>query len=147
MKFLSTLLVWIAFAYGSAAFQVVESWETDPEGGKIGSYIILTDNYRFTLTPPYNYTLKIDSLKKELQFSATNKTRIIIQVTSEFPGRLPAETVLKDNVLSRYFGAAILRSAPCPSGTQAGWDSGIGHRVVATRGIGSSACRVVPVRS
>jgi hypothetical protein len=121
MKLYSALLAWLAFAYSSAAFQVVESWQNDPEGGKIETLIIITDGHRFTLISPYNYTLNVDSTKKELQFSSTNKTRIIIQITGEFPEGLPNETVLKNNVLNRYFGAAILRSAPCPAGAKTGW--------------------------
>lgn len=121
MKFFIILLFLAGVATARPAIEVLEVWETDPEGSKVESFRILADGERFSLNPPYNYSISTSALKREIQFSATNRTKIVIQFTDEFPGGLPDEAVLKNNVLGRYFGAAILRSAPCPTGIAPGW--------------------------
>ena len=113
------LLLLAAPAFGQ--FKVFPSIVEMAEGGKVNLLVIISGRQKFTLRQPPGFTVRVDAPNKSLLFkSANEKTAITFQVTTNFPGELPAQEVLRSKALEETPGGGILQTSFCPTGYKPG---------------------------
>jgi hypothetical protein len=102
-------------------FRVVPRAVQQAEGGTYNVLSVTAGEEHFSLRPPPNFSFRVDPSSQTISFkSADEKTAITVQVTTNFPGELPASDVLQTRALQDMPGSALLQSSTCPTGYKPG---------------------------
>jgi hypothetical protein len=102
-------------------FRVIPTTVQMAEGGRANLLVIISGEQRFNLRQPPGFSFRVDPENKSLLFrSADEKTAISFQITTNFPGQLPAVEVLRAKAMEQTPGAGLVQSAVCSTGYQPG---------------------------
>jgi hypothetical protein len=80
------------------------------EGGIVATLEIFTGNEHITVRVPRGYTSSVDDEKHRVSFSdKAGAMNITLQVTTDSPGSLPPDDILRSRALASYDGAKFLQ--------------------------------------
>lgn len=121
MKRLCALLLLCLASPVFAQFRVTPTTIDMVEGGKVHILVIVSGEQRFTLRQPAGFGFRVDPVNKSILFkSADEKTAISFQLTTNAPGQLPDQEVLRAKVTVQTPGAGIIQASTCSSGYKPG---------------------------
>ena len=120
-KYLGLLILLCLASSSFGQFRVSPATIDMAEGGRVSVLTIFNGEERFTLRQPPGYTFRVDPHDKSVLFrSADERTAISFQVTTNSPGQLPPEDILRAAAIEQTPGSAFLQSSVCATGYKAG---------------------------
>jgi len=120
MKLPSILL--LAFSLAASAqtnFHAFESQETMLEGGTVRTLIVDTGSEHLVVRLPRGCSADVTRDTQSVLFKEdAGRIAITLRVTTNSPGRLPADDTLRSNALAANPGAAFLQISTCATGSK-----------------------------
>jgi len=108
------------FASASPAqpvFRAFASSVEQVEGGKIPTMVVLFGAERVTVRVPQGYGAQVQPEKMSVVFTAKDgATAITLKATTDSPGVMPEDDVLRSRALAANPGGAFLEMSTCPTG-------------------------------
>lgn len=124
MKIPFLLVFCVAIANSAqAGFRAYAGTESGVEGGTVEKLTVVsdTDHLLFNVRPPAGWTRQMDADGRRIVFtSASGRSALTIQFTTNSPGALPEDDILRAQVLEAHPGAGIVQRAVCPTSYQPG---------------------------
>jgi len=122
MKLLLLLFLSLAAAaQAQSDFHAYSGTEDLIEGGRVDKLTVVCSNLQFNVRPPRGWFRQVDEASRKTIFtSPSGRSAVTIQFTTNSPGTLPAEDVLRAQVLQAHPGAGILQSSVCPTSYRPG---------------------------
>ena len=91
------------------------------EGGRVDLLVIVTSNQQAYLRSPKGWYHQVDESREKITFQTTSgKSALTVQFTTNSPGALPPEKILKARVLAEHPGSGILQYSICPTSSGPG---------------------------
>lgn len=110
-----------AAAQAQSDFHAYSGTEDLIEGGRVDKLTVVCSNLQFNVRPPKGWFRQVDEASRKIIFtSPSGRSAVTIQFTTNSPGTLPAEDVLRAQALQAHPGAGILQSSVCPTGYRPG---------------------------
>jgi hypothetical protein len=87
------------------------------EGGKIDLMVVVLGTERVTVRVPHGFSAQVRSDKNSVIFTdAAGVTAITLKATTDWPGEMPAEEVLRTKALAANPGGTNLEISVAPTG-------------------------------
>jgi hypothetical protein len=100
-------------ALAQSDFKTTPTTITMAEGGTESVMLVETDSERFTLVNPRGYGSHASSETRTIIFTAADGASVInVHFTAKYPGALPKQDKLRDQVAANHPGASLVASAP-----------------------------------
>jgi hypothetical protein len=110
-----------ASARAQSGFHAYPGTETLIEGGTVGKLTVVSSDLQFIIRPPKNWSCQVDETGRKIFFiDPSGRSAVTVQFTANSPGTLPAEDVLRAQVLRAHPGAAIVQYAVCSTNYRPG---------------------------
>ncbi|MGD0812569.1 MAG: hypothetical protein ABSA83_03110 [Verrucomicrobiota bacterium] len=93
------------------------------ESGRMEILTVVSGNLQFKVLPPKGWSREVDAASRKIIFtSPSGRSAVTIQLTTDSPGELPGEDILRAKALQAYPGAKILQYSvfATSGGTQTG---------------------------
>jgi hypothetical protein len=104
-------------AWAQPSFKATSSIISMAEGGSQTILLVETDNERFSLSIPRGYGSQARADTRSVIFTSDNGASVItVQFTTNYPGALPKQDKLRDQVAARHPGASLVASAMAGTG-------------------------------
>ncbi len=108
-------------AQAQSDFRAYSSSEVMLEGGRVDKLIAVTGNFQFSFQPPRGWYRQVEDSNRKITFSsASRKSALTVQFTTNSPGTLPETDTLRAQVLREHPGASVIQSTVCPGGDHPG---------------------------
>jgi hypothetical protein len=122
MKLLFLLFLTLAAsARAQSDFHAYSGTEDLIEGGRVDKLTVVSSGLQFNIRPPRGWYRQVDEASQKIIFtSQSGKSAVTIQFTTNSPGALPEEDVLKAQALQAHPGAGLVQSAVCPTSSRPG---------------------------
>ena len=119
--FLFLAMMALSRARADDSFHAYASSTNLIEGGRVDLLVIVTSNQQATFRTPKGWYHQIDESRQKITFqSASGKSALTVQFTTNSPGALPPENLLRARVLAEHPGAGILQYSICPTSSGPG---------------------------
>lgn len=117
------LIAALLFAAGASpaqpVFRAYASTTEIVEGGKIDLMVVLLGRERVTVRVPHGYGAQVKADKNSVVFlDKTGTTAITLKATTDWPGELPDDEVLRSRALATNPGGTNLEWSTVPTGYQ-----------------------------
>ena len=110
-----------AAARAQSDFHAYPATEDLIEGGRVEKLTVVSSNLQFNVRPPRGWYRQVDEASRKIIFTAqSGKSAVTVQFTTNSPGTLPAEDILRAQVRQAHPGAGIVQSSVCPTGYRPG---------------------------
>jgi hypothetical protein len=110
-----------AAARAQSSFHVYPGMENLIESSPMETLTVVSSNLQFNLRPPRGWSHQVDETDHKIIFTAqSGRSAVTVQFTTNSPGTLPAEDILRARVLQAHPGAGIVHSGVCPTGYRPG---------------------------
>jgi hypothetical protein len=111
----SLFLAWTGRA--QPAFRAYASTVEQAEGGKIDIMVVVLGGERVTVRVPHGYGAQVQAEKRSVVFmDKAGTTAITLRATTNSPGLMPEDDVLRSTALAAYPGGTFLEISTCPTG-------------------------------
>lgn len=122
MKLLILILATLATTLQAQSdFHAYAGMEDLLEGGRIEKLSVVTGGYMFNIRPPRGWSRQVDEAGHKIIFtSGSGQSAITVLFSTNSPGRLPEDDVLRDKVLRDHPGAGIVQESVCPTSYKPG---------------------------
>jgi len=108
------------FAWASPAqpaFRAYASSVQETEGGKIPTMVVLFGGEQVTVRAPHGYGAQVQAEKNSVVFTDKDgTTAITLKATTESPGVMPEDEVLRSRALAANPGGTFVEMSTCPTG-------------------------------
>jgi hypothetical protein len=110
-----------AAARAQSGFHAYPGTEDLIEGGRVDKLTVVCSNLQFNVRPPKGWYRQVDEASRKIIFtSQSGRSAVTVQFTANSPGTLPAEDILRAQVLQAHPGAGILQYSVCPTSYRPG---------------------------
>lgn len=116
LLFLSFILLpfSVSTALGQPEFKVSSGSEATAEGGIVNILVIQTDQERFELRIPKEYSAQAHQSDQSIVFtSLTGSSVITVKMSTNYAGALPKMEFLRDEVTKKYDTASLAQTSAC----------------------------------
>jgi hypothetical protein len=122
MKLLPLLFLSLtAAARAQGDFHAYSGTEDLIEGGRVEKLTVVSSNLQFNVRPPKGWYRQVDEASRKIIFTdQSGQSAVTVQFTTNFPGTLPAQDILRAQVLQAHPGASILQYSVCPTSYRPG---------------------------
>jgi len=122
VKLPSLLLLCLALSAGAQSdFHALASTEYLLEGGQLEKLTVVTGNLQFNIRPPRDWSRCVDDAARRITFtSPSGQGAVTIQFTSNSPGTLPENDLLRTHLQQAHPGAGVYNTAVCPTSSRPG---------------------------
>jgi hypothetical protein len=119
------LLLFLSLAVDARAqsdFHAYLGTENLIEGSQVEKLTVVSGNLQFNILPPgRSWSRQVDEAGRKIIFtSQSGRSAVTVQFTTNSPGTLPEEDILRAQVLRSHPGAGILQRSVCPTSRQPG---------------------------
>ena len=91
------------------------------EGGRVEKLTVVSSNLQFNVRLPKGWYRQVDEASRKIIFtSQSGRSAVTVQFTTNSPGTLPAEDILRAKALQAHPGAGILQYSVCPTSQRPG---------------------------
>ncbi len=122
MKLLLLLFLSLAAAARAQSdFHAYPGTEDLIEGGRVEKLTVVSSNLQFNVRLPKGWYRQVDEASRKIIFtSQSGRSAVTVQFTTNSPGTLPAEDILRAKALQAHPGAGILQYSVCPTSQRPG---------------------------
>jgi hypothetical protein len=122
MKLLLLLFLSLAAtARAQSDFHAYPGTEDMMEGGRVEKLTVVTGNLQFSVRSPKGWYRQVDEASRKIIFtSPSGRSAVTVQFTTNSPGTLPEQDILRAKALQAHPGATILQSSVCPTSYRPG---------------------------
>jgi hypothetical protein len=120
MKYFLPLFLALALsARAQSDFHAYAGVQDSLEGGRTQKLTVVTSDLQFNIAPPRGWACQTDAAQHKLVFtSASGRSALTVRFTGNWPGALPDNDVLREQVLRDHPGAGVLQCSVCPTSYQ-----------------------------
>ena len=110
-----------ATARGQSDFHAYPGTEKPRDGGRLDDLTVVSSNLQYKVLPPKGWFRQLDEASRKIIFtSPSGRSAVTIQLTTNSPGKLPEEDILRAQVLQAHPGAKILQYSVFATGDRPG---------------------------